>query len=145
MKKIGLLNGPNLDRLGKREPSIYGSYTLKEIEDEISKLGTDLGCEVHPFQSNHEGIIIEKLHDSIGKINGIIINPGALTHYSYAIRDAISSIKIPVVEVHLSDVEKREDFRKISVIKDVCIGRFYGLGKLVYLEALKLLAEGQLT
>ena len=139
------MNGPNLNLLGSRELSIYGNQTLLDIELWLINQPESLKHKLVWFQSNHEGIIIEKLHDSIGKINGIIINPGALTHYSYAIRDAISSIKIPVVEVHLSDVEKREDFRKISVIKDVCIGRFYGLGKLVYLEALKLLAEGQLT
>tara|TARA_Y100000817_G_scaffold76455_1_gene58812 strand:- start:6978 stop:7397 length:420 start_codon:yes stop_codon:yes gene_type:complete len=139
------VNGPNLNLLGSRELSIYGNQTLLDIELWLNNQPESLKHKIVWFQSNHEGIIIEKLHDSIGKINGIIINPGALTHYSYAIRDAISSIKIPVVEVHLSDVEKREDFRKISVIKDVCIGRFYGLGKLVYLEALKLLAEGQLT
>ena len=139
------MNGPNLNLLGFRELSIYGNQTLLDIELWLNNQPESLKHKIVWFQSNHEGIIIEKLQDSIGKINGIIINPGALTHYSYAIRDAISSIKIPVVEVHLSDVEKREDFRKISVIKDVCIGRFYGLGKLVYLEALKLLAEGQLT
>ena len=139
------MNGPNLNLLGSRELSIYGNQTLLDIELWLNNQPESLKHKIVWFQSNHEGIIIEKLHDSIGKINGIIINPGALTHYSYAIRDAISSIKIRVVEVHLSDVEKREDFRKISVIKDVCIGRFYGLGKLVYLEALKLLAEGQLT
>ena len=139
------MNGPNLNLLVFRELSIYGNQTLSDIELWLNSQPESLKHKIVWFQSNHEGHIIEKLHDSIGKINGIIINPGALTHYSYAIRDAISSIKIPVVEVHLSDVEKREDFRKISVIKDVCIGRFYGLGKLVYLEALKLLAEGQLT
>ena len=139
------MNGPNLNLLGFRELSIYGNQTLLDIELWLNNQPESLKHKIVWFQSNHEGLIIEKLHDSIDKINGIIINPGALTHYSYAIRDAISSIKIPVVEVHLSDVEKREDFRKISVIKDVCIGRFYGLGKLVYLEALKLLAEGQLT
>ena len=139
------MNGPNLNLLGSRELSIYGNQTLLDIELWLNNQPESLKHKLVWFQSNHEGIIIEKLHDSIGKINGIIINPGALTHYSYAIRDAISSIKIPVVERHLSYVEKREDFRKISVIKDVCIGRFYGLGKLVYLEALKLLAEGQLT
>jgi len=139
------VNGPNLNLLGIRELSIYGNQTLLDIELWLNNQPESLKHKIVWFQSNHEGLIIEKLHDSIGEVNGIIINPGALTHYSYAIRDAISSIKIPVVEVHLSDVEKREDFRKISVIKDVCIGRFYGLGKLVYLEALKLLAEGQLT
>ena len=142
---ILIVNGPNLNLLGIRELSIYGNQTLLDIELWLNNQPESLKHKIVWFQSNHEGLIIEKLHDSIDKINGIIINPGALTHYSYAIRDAISSIKIPVVEVHLSDVEKREDFRKISVIEDVCIGRFYGLGKLVYLEALKLLTKGQLT
>ena len=91
------------------------------------------------LQSNHEGEIIDYLHDAIGKVDGIVINPGALTHYSYSIRDAISSINIPTVEVHLSDINKREGFRKISVIKDVCIAQVSGLGKNGYLEAVKTL------
>ncbi len=142
---ILIVNGPNLNLLGFREPNIYGNQTLLDIELWLNNQPESSRHKIVWFQSNHEGYIIERLHDTIDKTDGIIINPGALTHYSYAIRDAISSINIPVVEVHLSDIKKREDFRKTSVISDVCIGYFYGFGKLGYLKALKLLAKGQST
>ena len=134
-----IINGPNLNLLGTREPDIYGNENLWDIE---TWLNNNLDSNAHSIewlQSNHEGEIIDYLHDAIGKVDGIVITPGALTHYSYSIRDAISSINIPTVEVHLSDINKREGFRKISVIKDVCIAQVSGLGKNGYLEAVKTL------
>ena len=134
-----IINGPNLNLLGTREPDIYGNENLWDIE---TWLRNNLDSNAHSIewlQSNHEGEIIDYLHDALGKVDGIVINPGALTHYSYSIRDAISSINIPTVEVHLSDINKREGFRKISVIKDVCIAQVSGLGKNGYLEAVKTL------
>mgnify|MGYP000843576116 FL=1 len=137
--KIKIINGPNLNLLGIREPDVYGSESLSDIENwlndniDINKYSVDW------FQSNHEGLIIDEIHNSINEFNGIIINPGAYTHYSYAIRDAIVSINIPTVEVHLSDINSREDFRAISVISDVCLKKISGKGKDGYLEAFQLL------
>ncbi len=136
---ILIINGPNLNLLGKREPEIYGSETLEDIQRWLCEQLETNGMELRFFQSNHEGGIIDTLHDGIGRTDGIIINPGAFTHYSYAIRDAITAVNIPTVEVHLSDIHSREDFRKISVIKPVCIQQICGLGKAGYLEGLKVL------
>ena len=138
---ILVINGPNLNLLGEREPEIYGNDTLEEL---MMWLETSSDGRSHNFkfyQSNHEGVLIDAIHDERQWANGMIINAGALSHYSYAIRDAISSIGIPTVEVHLSDIMEREDFRKISVIKDVCVRQVYGLGKKSYLEGLKILNE----
>lgn len=138
---ILVINGPNLNLLGEREPEIYGNDTLEEL---MTLLETSSDGRNHNFkfyQSNHEGVLIDAIHDERQWANGMIINAGALSHYSYAIRDAISSIGIPTVEVHLSDIMEREDFRKISVIKDVCVRQVYGLGKKSYLEGLKILNE----
>ena len=134
-----IINGPNLNLLGTREPNIYGNENLWDIETWLNNSLDSNAHSIEWLQSNHEGEIIDYLHDAIGKVDGIVINPGALTHYSYSIRDAISSINIPTVEVHLSDINKREGFRKISVIKDVCIAQVSGLGKNGYLEAVKTL------
>ena len=134
-----IINGPNLNLLGTREPDIYGNENLWDIETWLNNNLYSNANSIEWLQSNHEGEIIDYLHDAIGKVDGIVINPGALTHYSYSIRDAISSINIPTVEVHLSDINKREGFRKISVIKDVCIAQVSGLGKNGYLEAVKTL------
>lgn len=136
---ILIINGPNLNLLGKREPEIYGSETLEDIQRWLCEQPETNGMELRIFQSNHEGTIIDTLHDAIGRTDGIIINPGAFTHYSYAIRDAITAVNIPTVEVHLSDIHSREDFRKISVIKPVCIQQICGLGKIGYLEGLNVL------
>lgn len=138
---ILIINGPNLNLLGKRKPDIYGSETLDEIEQWLCQQPDIAGMELRFFQSNHEGIIIDTIHDAIGRFDGIIINPGAFTHYSYAIRDAIEAVKIPTVEIHLSDIYKREDFRKNSVIKPVCIQQIYGLGKVSYLKGLRVLKD----
>ena len=138
---ILVINGPNLNLLGTREPEIYGEDTLEElmIWFQTSPVSSDHSFKF--FQSNHEGEIIDTLHDERHWANGIIINPGALTHYSYAIRDAISAIQIPTVEVHISDIHKREEFRQVSVIAPVCINQISGLGKDSYIKGLKLLNE----
>ena len=134
--KVLIINGPNLNLLGIREPDIYGSETLADIEAWLNKQSEANGHTINWFQSNQEGDIINCIHEAMGSTEGIIINPGALTHYSYTLRDAISSVDIPTVEVHLSDIHNRENFRKNSVIKDVCIDQITGLGKTGYLEGL---------
>ena len=131
-----VVNGPNLNLLGIREPNIYGVDTLSDIENWINDELRVRNIKLQWYQSNHEGKIIDRLHKAIhDKNNGIIINPGAYTHYSYAIRDAITAISIPTVEVHLSDIKSREKFRQTSVIQDVCLERISRLGKNGYLEA----------
>ena len=142
MKKIAVINGPNLNLLGTREPNIYGKTSLKEIIKALKKESAKYNIKIKAFQSNHEGKIVDYIQ-KIGKkgYNGIIINPGALTHYSIAIRDALKAFSIPVVEVHLSDIENREEFRKNSVIKDVCIEQIKGLGPDGYKKALEILIK----
>ena len=136
---IKIFNGPNLNLLGRRNKNIYGKETLNEIQNWV-EIKIENKHLIEWFQSNHEGKIIDEMHRSIDSCEGIIINPGAFTHYSYAIRDAIESVDIPTVEVHLSNINKREEFRKKSVIKDVCIGQITGLGKSGYLDAVRMLA-----
>ena len=138
---ILVINGPNLNLLGIRDPEIYGEETLEELMTWLQTSPLGLNHEFKFFQSNHEGEIIDTLHDERLWADGIIVNPGAFTHYSYAIRDAISSIQIPTVEVHLSDIHNREEFRQISIIAPVCIKQISGLGKDSYLEGLKLLTN----
>ena len=138
---ILVINGPNLNLLGEREPEIYGNDTLEELMMWLETSSDGRNHNFKFYQSNHEGVLIDAIHDERQWADGMIINAGALSHYSYAIRDAISSTGIPTVEVHLSDIMGREDFRKISVIKDVCISQVYGLGKKSYLESLKILNE----
>ena len=138
---ILVINGPNLNLLGEREPEIYGNDTLEELMMWLEASSDGRNHNFKFYQSNHEGVLIDAIHDERQWANGMIINAGALSHYSYAIRDAISSTGIPTVEVHLSDIMEREDFRKISVIKDVCVRQVYGLGKKSYLEGLKILNE----
>ena len=136
---ILILNGPNLNLLGSREIEIYGEETIEELcmWIETSQEGRDHNFKF--YQSNHEGDLIDTIHDEREWAAGIILNAGALSHYSYALRDAIKSINIDTVEVHISDINSREDFRKISVIKDVCLGQISGLGKVGYIEAIKVL------
>ena len=141
MKTYLLLNGPNLNMLGVREPEIYGRDTLDTIEAEVVAYGAERGVQVDCFQSNHEGVLIDKIHEAHWRYDGIIYNPGAHTHYSYALRDAIGSIDTPVVEVHLSDINARESFRAVSVIEPVCIAQIKGKGKQGYKEALDVLLE----
>lgn len=138
--KILVLNGPNLNLLGEREPNIYGGDTLKSINEGLAKKAADLGYEIAFYQSNSEGEIIDFLHDARTDCAGVILNAGAYTHYSYAIRDAIAAIRIPVIEVHLSNVDSREEFRKQSVIAPVCRGSISGFGKHSYTLAMDALA-----
>ncbi|MBT3607995.1 MAG: type II 3-dehydroquinate dehydratase [Candidatus Marinimicrobia bacterium] len=139
--KILVINGPNLNLLGIREPEIYGSETLEDIGNWLDEQPDADTHDIIWFQSNHEGDLIDQIQSTISLFDGIIINPGALTHYSFAIRDAIASVNTPTVEVHLSDINSREEFRKVSVIKDECISQISGLGKHVYIEAVKTLVN----
>jgi len=137
-----VVHGPNLNLLGEREPEIYGSKTLEELNREIVRYAKERGVEVKCFQSNHEGAIIDVLQQERHWAEGIVINPGAFTHYSYAIRDAIASLRLPTVEVHLSDLYRREEFRRISVIAPVCIAQVSGKGHQSYAVAIeRLLTE----
>ncbi len=142
MTRYLLMNGPNLNMLGIREPAIYGADTLASIEEEVVAYGLERGVDIDCFQSNHEGALIDKLHEAHTAYDGVIYNPGAHTHYSYALRDAVASIDTPVVEVHISDVDSREGFRKISVFDGVCFAKIKGHGKRGYLEAVDALLEG---
>lgn len=142
MTRFLLMNGPNLNMLGIREPEIYGADTLESIENEVTKYAEERGVELDCFQSNHEGDLIDKLHEAHTKYDGVIYNPGAHTHYSYALRDAVASIDTPVVEVHISDVDSREDFRKFSVFDGVCFMKIKGHGRRGYLEAVDALLKG---
>ena len=141
MERIIVLNGPNLNLLGERDPGHYGSKTLDDINSDITSLADQLSVEVVFFQSNHEGDLIDRIHAERNSCDGIIINPGALTHYSYAIRDALDAVRIPVVEVHLSDIYSREEWRRTSVIEAVVWLSIAGKGPDGYLEALKKLVE----
>jgi len=141
MKKIMIINGVNLNMLGVREPGIYGDETLEGLYKKIEKKAEELGVEVEFVQSNFEGEIVNAIHSCFGTVDGIVINPGAFTHYSYAIRDALASVKIPTVEVHISNVHKREEFRHTSVTAPECIGQICGLGMNGYLYALEELSK----
>ena len=137
MKKVFVVNGPNLNMLGRREPGIYGKTTLRETLKALKRYARSRGVRVRCFQSNHEGRLVDRIQPLSRKgYAGLIINPGALTHYSYALRDAIKASGVRSVEVHLSDIEKREEFRKVSVTRDVCIAQIKGLGPDGYLRAL---------
>ena len=135
MKKILVIHGPNLNLLGEREPGVYGTDTFESINNEIIEhaMKYEFHCDV--YQSNHEGEIIDKLNLARKNYDGVILNAGAYTHYSYAIRDAIAAIKIPVVEVHLSNIHSRDEFRHTSVIAPVCVGQISGFGKYSYYMA----------
>lgn len=139
MRKIIVVNGPNLNLLGEREPEIYGTMTLAELESAVAKFTAAMKIEVRLFQSNHEGSIIDFIHENRHWADGVVINPGALTHYSYALRDALESVKPPVIEVHLSNIHQREAFRQHSVIKEVCEKQIVGLGIQGYFRAIEFL------
>jgi len=134
--KIYVINGPNLNLLGTREPEIYGKQTLEEINNELVKLFPE--CEFVFFQSNCEGAIIDKLHEARGS-DGVVLNAGALTHYSYAISDAVSAIGVPVIEMHISDIYAREEFRRKSVLEPVCFDSVYGKGVSGYRVSIEIL------
>ena len=137
MIRIRVLNGPNLNLLGTREPEVYGHQTLQDIKSRLEEEAGVYNIALDFYQSNHEGDIIERIHEAYHKgYNGIIINPGAFSHYSYAIRDAISSANIYTIEVHLSNIHAREEFRSKSVIAPVCMGQICGLGADAYSAAL---------
>ncbi len=139
--RILILHGPNLNLLGTREPEVYGNMTLDEIDRHLLELGKELGVEVRTAQSNHEGALIDALQDARSWANGVVFNPGGYTHTSVALRDAISSIGIPVIEVHLSNVYAREEFRQVSLVSAVCKGKIVGLGWRSYEMGLRALAD----
>ncbi|HKB76037.1 MAG TPA: type II 3-dehydroquinate dehydratase [Myxococcales bacterium] len=132
-----LLNGPNLNLLGEREPEIYGTTTLSQLESLVAERARELGAAVRAFQSNHEGALVDRLHEVRKWADGVIFNPGAYTHYSYSLRDAISATRLRVVEVHLSDLTQREPWRRVSLIAEVAAHRIMGKGIAGYLEALE--------
>lgn len=139
--KILVLNGPNLNMTGKREPEIYGSRSLDDIIYELKKRAESLGAEVFHIQTNYEGKLIDELQSAGEKYDGVLLNPGALTHYSYALRDAVVCCTVPVGEIHMSDILKREPFRAKDVIEDVCAFRIMGLGADSYFNGLELLID----
>ncbi|MGC5324399.1 type II 3-dehydroquinate dehydratase [Brevibacillus sp. SYSU BS000544] len=141
MASLLLLNGPNLNLLGKREPEIYGYETLDDIVERLGLVCQELGVTLVHKQSNHEGVLIDAIHEAKGVHDGIIMNPGAFTHYSYALRDAIAAVNLPTIEVHLSNVHAREEFRHHSVIAPVVIGQIVGLGSDGYEWAVRALAR----
>lgn len=135
--KILVLNGPNINFLGIREKGIYGTANYDTLVEMINDKAKELGVEVEVFQSNCEGAIIDKIQENYNKADAIIINPGAFTHYSYAVRDALASVEMPKIEVHISNVHKREEFRHVSVTAPVCTGQIVGLGLYGYLLAME--------
>ena len=142
MKKILVLLGPNLNMVGVREKGIYGTETAESIENQIKEFALNNGFSAEIFQSNHEGDLIDKIHSAKdNNYEGVVINAGALTHYSYALRDAIACVKIPFVEVHMSNIHAREEFRHTSVIATVCAGQIAGFGKNSYFLAINALKD----
>lgn len=139
--KILVINGVNLNMLGIREPDKYGSMTLKDLEKELYAYSFELGIDLEAFQSNHEGEIVEKIHSTKNNFDGIVINAGAYTHTSVAIRDALSAVEVPTVEVHITNIYKREEFRHHSYLAPVCIGQISGFGVNSYKLGLKAVVD----
>lgn len=139
--KILVINGPNINMLGIREPEIYGKGTLRDLEEMINKKAEELGVEVEFFQSNHEGALVDRIQEAYGRIDGIVMNPAAYTHTSVAILDAVKAVGIPTVEVHISDPDTRDEFRKISYVRAACIATVKGKGFAGYLEAMEILVN----
>lgn len=139
--KLLVINGPNLNMLGTREPEKYGSETLEDLENELHAYSFELGVNIETFQSNIEGEIIDKIQQAIGNVDGIIMNPGGYTHTSVAIRDAISAVNIPCVEIHMTNIHAREEFRRESLTAPVCVGQIMGFGKNSYKLGLMALTD----
>jgi 3-dehydroquinate dehydratase II len=139
--QVVVLNGVNLDVLARRDPGVYGGISLSELETRIYEWASELGCHVRCRQTNHEGEFVEWCHEAIGSADGVIVNPGAWSHYSYAIREALELIEAPIVEVHLSDIEGREEWRRHSVVSDLAAKRVLGKGPDGYRQALEFLVE----
>lgn len=138
MKKILIIHGVNLNMFGKRDPAQYGTITLDEINQQLKELAKELGCVVETFQTNHEGEIVEKIHQAHQeKVDAVVINAGAWTHYSYALRDALAILKVPIIEVHMSNIHAREEFRDYSVIAPLAKGQIVGFGVHSYLLGLR--------
>ena len=142
MREILVLNGPNLNLLGSREPEIYGSATLEDIQANLKQAALDLELDItlSHFQSNSEGALIDALHDAMGRIDGVVFNPGAYAHTSIALRDAVAAVGYPVVEVHLSNIHAREEFRRVSMVAEACAGTISGFGPRSYTLGLLALA-----
>lgn len=141
MKNILVLNGPNLNLLGEREPETYGTMTLAQLNAKLSVYARKKGAALRARQSNHEGELIDILHAHRKWADGVVFNPGAYSHYSYALRDAVASISVPTIEVHLSNIKKREPFRRVSVIEPACVGQLYGKGSASYFTAIDMLLK----
>ena len=137
--RVAIMHGVNLDQLGRRDPEHYGGITLTELEVRVRHWAVDLGLEPSFFQTNHEGLFCEELHGVAETQDGIVLNPGAWTHYSWAIRDALEIARLPAIEVHLSAIDEREEWRRVSVIRDICAGSVQGKGIDGYREALEML------
>lgn len=135
--RVLVIHGPNLNLLGEREPAIYGSLTLLQLDETLRARAAELGVELRIFQSNHEGALIDRIHEERRWMDALLINAGAYTHTSYALRDAIAAVGVRAYEVHLTDIHRREPWRRVSVIEDVCAARFMGKGLDSYLEALE--------
>jgi 3-dehydroquinate dehydratase-2 len=140
--QVLVLNGVNLDVLARRDPAVYGGISLSELETRIYEWAAELGCHVRCRQTNHEGEYVQWCHEALDSADGVIVNPGAWSHYSYAIRDALELLQTPIVEVHLSDVEARDDWRRTSVVSDLAAKRVLGKGPDGYREALEYLVKG---
>ncbi|MEE8557275.1 MAG: type II 3-dehydroquinate dehydratase [Myxococcota bacterium] len=141
MVRVLVLHGPNLNLLGEREPELYGSRSIADIDQALQELGKSLGAQVETFQSNHEGELIDRIQSARGATDGLIVNLGGLTHTSVALRDAVLAIEVPVIEVHLSNIHARESFRRRSLLADVVRGQITGLGAVGYELALRALVE----
>ena len=143
MKKLLIINGPNINMLGIREPGIYGEQSYATLQNRIREYAASRGIEVELYQSNHEGDLVDRIQQAYGNTDGIVINPGAYTHTSIALLDAVKAVSIPTVEVHISNVSKREDFRQISYIRLACVKTISGHGIEGYVEAMQFLLDGE--